>query len=197
MFLWSLTLFSGLNKCTADTAISQSWSTSITHKTFTATLLHLNFVLLEPLTDELCENRKHAFSHLFPKTRNFSGFKKKKKTQRTLLVQKHLVGCTILQQVSWWQGSQASRILGYLEDPYHSLLSGIPHGNPDPSAGKQSLCLSIPALLIRFPFTKDNCTTQINASAALIPILTSGGGKMRTHLKTSIPTQVTTPLPFP
>lgn len=75
-FLWSLTLFSGLNKCTADTAVPQSWSTLITHKTFTATLLHLNFVLLEPLTDELCENRKHAFSHLFPKTRNFSGFKK-------------------------------------------------------------------------------------------------------------------------
>lgn len=134
----------------------------------------------------------------FLKAETFLGLKKKKKpTQRTLLVQKHLAGCTSLQWVSWWQGSQVSQILGYLKDPYNSLLSGIPHRNPDPRAGKQSLCLSIPALLIRFPFTKDNGTTQINASAALIPILTSAGGKMRTHLKTSIPTQVTTPLPFP
>lgn len=137
------------------------------------------------------ENMFFLTSFLKPET--LLSLKKNKQPQRTPLVQKPLAGCTIL----WWQGSQVSQILGYLEDPCHSLLSGTPYGNPDPGAGKkQSLCLSIPALLIRFSFMKDNCTTQTNASGALIPIPTSAGGKIRTRLKTSIPTQVTTPLAF-
>lgn len=195
MFLWSLTLFSGLNKCTADTVVPQSWSTLITHKAFKATLLHLNFVFLEnsPWLMSFVnqhENRKHVFKHvfphIFPKARNLCGF------QRTLLVQKHLAGCTIL----WWQGSQVFQILSIWRIPAIHWSQGHLLGTQIPVLGSKACCLSIPALLIRFPFTKDNCTTQIKASAALIPTPTSTGGKITTHLKTSIPTQATNPLAF-
>lgn len=90
----------------------------------------------------------------------------------------------ILQLVSRQHGSQSLVFWNVQRIPAIHRCSVPPQVNPDPNVGKQSVLLSIPALLIRFSFMimKENCRTQLDTSEALIPVPTSAGEIIRTHI---------------